>query len=258
MTAASACAPGAGGKETSITVLAAASLTDAFQEAASAFEQAKPEVNVTFSFGGSQQLLVQLEQGARADIFAAADERTMDLARQKNLIEGDPRIFAGNSLVVVLPRANSAGIRSLQDLARPGLKIALANPDVPVGVYSRRFLELASRQSEFGADYGDRVLANVVSEETNVKQVLAKVLIDEVDAGIVYTSDVAGRTGASIQIIEIPAALNPRAEYPIAVVQGAGQPQAARAFLDFILSAEGQAILVRYGFTEVKDDGGRK
>jgi molybdate transport system substrate-binding protein len=234
-----------------LTVFAAASLTGAFQEMKTSLEKSNPDLSITFNFASSTQLRAQLEQGARADVFASADEKEMDLAREAGLLAGEPAVFAHNRLVVILPRDNPAGIETLQDLARPGVKLDLASETAPIGAYTRQFLERASAAPAFGADFEQRALANVVSEEENVKQVVAKVRLGEADAGICYVSDVTPEAASELVTIDIPDELNQIATYPIAVLKDAGDPALARAFLDYVLSAEGQAVLQAQNFIPV-------
>lgn len=234
-----------------VTVFAAASLTDAFTEVGDAFEEATPESNVTFNFAGSQELRTQLEQGASADVFASADYRQMEMAIDSGVIAGEAQEFARNRLVVIVPANNEAGITELEDLARPGLRIAIANSDVPVGNYTREFLAKASADPGFGDAYEDAVLANVVSEEDNVRQVATKVQLDEVDAGVVYSSDVTAELADDVIVIEIPDEFNALASYPIAfTVDGAGG--LGEAFIGFVLAEQGQEILERHGFQGVR------
>ncbi|HXF60161.1 MAG TPA: molybdate ABC transporter substrate-binding protein [Caldilineaceae bacterium] len=235
-----------------VIIYAAASLTEAFGELGNRFRQRHPGTEAVFNFGGSQQLVQQLAQGAPADLFAPASYRQMETAIEAGLVVSDSvQLFARNRLVVIYPDDNPAGITSLQDLARPGLKLVLAAPEVPVGSYSLSFLEKASATIEYGPAYSSTVLANVVSYEQNVRAVLSKVALGEADAGIVYTSDLAADNAGRVGRIDIPDELNTIAEYPIAPVADAGQPALAQAFIDLVLSPEGQAILADYGFIPV-------
>ncbi len=234
-----------------LTVFAAAAFTEASREMKASLEESNPALSVTLSFASSTQLRAQLEQGARADVFVSADEKQMDLARQAGLLAGEPVVFARNRLVVILPRDNPAGIETVQDLARPGVKLDLVNENAPAGAYARQFLHRASDASAFGADFEQRALANVVSEEENVKQVVAKVRLGEADAGICYGSDVTPEAAADLLTIDIPDELNPIAIHLIAVLKDAGDPALARAFLDCVLSAEGQAVLRAQNFIPV-------
>ena len=154
--------------ESELVVFAAASLSGAFQALGATFERAHPGTRVRFNFAGSQQLAVQLEQGARADLFAPADERWMTYALDRGLLTGPPRRFARNRLVVILPASNPARIARLEDLARGGIKLVIGAEAVPVGGYTRRMLARLAEAPGFPADFARRVLANVVSEEENV------------------------------------------------------------------------------------------
>jgi molybdate transport system substrate-binding protein len=239
-------APAAAAQQ-SLTVFAAASLTDAFTAVGQRFEQEHAGVTVKFNFAGSQALATQMEQGASADVFASADQRWMLYAEQRHLLGAPARVFARNRLVVITPRANPGYIDKLQDLARPGLKLVLAAAQVPVGSYSREALRRLGASPGFGADYGTRVLANLVSEEENVKGVVAKVQLGEADAGIVYATDVTRAIQSQLRVLEIPEASNPIAEYPVAPT-AAGQKELAAAFIDLLLSPSGQALLAARGF----------
>jgi len=228
-----------------ITVMAAASLSEAFQELGSQFEAQHPGVRLEFNFAGSQQLAQQLAQGAAADVFASADQEQMDVAVQAGRVgDGSARIFAHNQLAVIYPANNPAGLLELPDLARPGLKLVLAASEVPAGRYSLQMLEKASLDPAFPPSYKQDVLKNVVSYESNVKAVLTKVALGEADAGIVYISDAYDQVGQ----LPIPAALNVTASYPIAALQDSPQSGLAQAFVDLVLSPEGQQVLVKYGF----------
>ena len=243
--AAPTAAPAIGGE---LTVFAAASLTEAFKEIAAAFGPANGNARITFNFAGSDQLAQQILQGAPADVFASANKRQMDVVIQGGeVISGTERTFVRNRLVVVYPKDNPANLTSLQDLAKPGVKIVLANKNVPVGAYALDFLARASQLPEFTAAYSETVLKNVVSYEENVRAVLSKVTLGEADAGIVYTTD-AATVQDKIGTIPIPDKLNTIASYPIAVTKHARNPDLARKFVDYVLSPAGQQVLVKYGF----------
>lgn len=231
-----------------LTVFAAASLTDAFNEIGGAFEAMHPGVTVRFSFAGSQNLRTQIEQGAAADVFASANSTEMNALVDGNLVEeGAAQTFVTNQLVVVLPANNPAGISSLSELAKPGLKLVLAAEEVPVGKYARQALD--NLDATLGPGYKDKVLANVVSDETDVKQVLAKVQLGEADAGIVYVSDAVA--APELQEIDIPADANVIAHYPIAALAESANPALASDFIDYVLSTDGQAALKKWGFMPV-------
>jgi molybdate transport system substrate-binding protein len=247
-----ACAQTRGPAHSVVTVFAAASLTEAFEELGAVFRRSHPGTTVRFNFAGSQQLAAQLEHGASADVFASADQRWMAQVQRLGLA-GEPVIFAHNRLVVVLPAENPARIERLQDLARPGLQLVLAADAVPAGRYSREVLRKLSEDPGFGPDYERRVLANVVSEEENVKGVVAKVQLDEADAGVAYRSDVTPGLAAKLRVLDIPAAANIVASYPIVVLSASGAPGAARAFVELVRGVEGRATLARHGLTPPPD-----
>src|ERR1041384_2094467 len=155
-----------------------------------------------------------------------------------------PQVFLDNKLVVILPAKNPAGLVKLGDLAKPGIKLVLAAEEVPIGKYARQAFDQMSGQ--FGNDFKDKVLANVVSNEDNVRQVVAKVQLGEADAGIVYTSDATA--ASDLNTIEIPTEQNVIAEYPIAAISQSRQAVLANSFITYVLSAVGQAILQKWGF----------
>jgi molybdate transport system substrate-binding protein len=232
-----------------LNIFAAASLTDAFEEIGKAFEADHPGVTVSNNYAGSQQLAQQINQGAPADVFASANTVQMTtVITTGQVISGRQQTFARNRLVVVVPQANPGKIAQLQDLANPGLTLVLADKVVPVGNYALTFLDKASKDPAFGAGYKANVLKNVVSYENDVKAVLAKVQLGEADAGIVYTTDAASAGTAKVSQLAIPDSLNVIAVYPIAPVKSSPNPETAQAYIDFVLSPSGQAILAKYGF----------
>lgn len=239
--------PAPGEVRGTVTVFAAASLTDAFQEIGRAFEASNAGTRVVFNFGGTPTLRTQLEQGARADVFAAADLSQMELAERAGLVKS-PRTFASNVLVVVTPRDNPGNVSALADLARPGLKLVVTNEEVPAGAYTRQMLSNLEAESTYGSAFRTRVLANVVSLESNVRQVVSKVELGEADAGVVYGSDVTAALASRLHLIEVPTRFNVSAEYPIAILKESRNRATASAFVEFILSAQGQSILKSHGF----------
>jgi molybdate transport system substrate-binding protein len=231
-----------------LTIFAAASLTDGFTEIGHNFEASHPGVTVASNYAGSQTLSTQITQGAAVDVFASANHTEMDKVVEANLIVKDmPKDFLTNQLLVILPARNPANLQTLQDLAKPGLKLVLGDTTVPVGKYARQSLDKLSKDATFGADFSTKVLANVVSNETDVKQVVAKVQLGEADAGIVYISDAVA--APELKSIEIPKAFNVIAKYPIAALINAPQSELASEFITYVLSADGQAILKKWGFT---------
>jgi len=232
-----------------LIIFAASSLTDAFTEIGKNFETANPGVTITLNFAGSQALRTQIEEGAPADVFASASGKEMDaLVTGKFVAEGTPRIFLTNKLIVILPANNPADLTKLEDLAKSGIKLVLAAEAVPVGNYARQSLD--KMNGLFGTDFKNKVLANVVSNEDNVKQVVAKIQLGEADAGIVYTSDAIA--APDLKTIEIPAELNVVAKYPIASLVQSTNVNLAKEFTDYVLSPDGQAILQKWGFGPIQ------
>ncbi len=223
-----------------LQVFAAASLTDAFGTLGKQFEATHPGVRVVLNFAGSQQLIQQLAQGAQADVLATADSSQMAAAvREGVVLRGTDRIFARNRLIVVTPPDNPAGVRKLEDLARPGLKLILADKNVPVGGYTLQMLE------RVGGGFSGKVLANVVSYEQNVRAVLTKVALGEADAGIVYVTDARAQKVLSVKI---PDPYNPVAVYPIAATAHPARAALASEFVQYVRSPPAQKALVDNGF----------
>ena len=234
-------------KTPQLTIMAAASLTEAFTEIESVYE-GQQNVDVVYSFGGSQQLSHQILSGAPADIFASANQKQMDLIIADGGTSPDSvHIFAHNQLVIIFPSRNPAQIEELADLARPGVSILLASEDVPVGRYSLAFLDNAANDAAYGEAFRAGVMANIVSYENNVKSVLTKVILDEVDAGLVYFSDLTGPAVDHLGSIAIPTHLNVTAAYLIAPLKTSVYPEQAQNFISFILSETGQEIIMTNG-----------
>lgn len=244
----SGCSGGENGK-TTITVFAAASLTDAFREIASKFESENPDVAVKLNFAGSQRLRFQLQSGAAADVFASADERQMQLAQEAGLIGDRVQYFAAASMSVIVSERSE--IREMSELGKPGARVVMAHESVPAGAYARQLLDRISTEGTgLGEDYAERVLANVVSEETSVKVVEQKVVLGEADAGIVYLPGwlSAGSSGSVRNLPLPPGADAVRALFPIATLKDADSPQWAVRFVRFVFSGDGRRILHSYGF----------
>lgn len=234
-----------------LTVFAAASLSEPFQEIGKELERTYQGLHVMYNFAGSQALRTQLEQGASADVFASADGPQMELAKQNNVVQGETPIFVKNRLMVIVPHNNPGNVKEFRDLAKPGVKLDLAAPPVPVGNYSRQAIQKASQV--YGADFATQALGNIVSEENNVKQVVLKIQLGEADAGIVYMSDVTPKVRRDVLTIPIPDAYNRIASYPIALTKEVQNRAAAEAFMRFVLSEPGQAILKAHNFISIKD-----
>ena len=219
-----------------VTVSAAASLTDAFREIGRRFEAAHPGARVRFNFGASSTLVEQIKQGAPADVVASADDSTMDKATDAGVTAGVPQTFVKNRLEIVVPADNPAGVAGIRDLGRPGVKVVLCADAVPCGRYAAEALQKAA------------VVVTPSSKEDNVKAVMSKVSLGEADAGVVYVTDVKAG-GAKVKGVEIPSDLNVVATYRVASLRAARNPVGARAFVDHLLSPDAQSILNRHGFS---------
>ena len=228
-----------GGDPHDATVLAAASLSEAFTEIAAEYEAAHAGAAVALEFASSPTIAAQVRAGAPFDVLATADEPTMAAAWRAGLVER-PAPFATNRLVVIVPADDSAGVRAIEDLARPGVAVVLAQPAVPAGAYARRALGALGIESA--------VEANVVSNALDVKAVAAAVALGEADAGIVYASDVTPALAARVRVLPVPERAAVRAVYPIASAADPEHPRGARAFLALVRSSEGRAILAAHGF----------
>jgi molybdate transport system substrate-binding protein len=236
-----------------IVVFTASSLSDAFGEVATAFKAVHPGVDVVFNFGSSSTLATQLAEGAPADVFASANVRQMDIARTAGRITGEPQTFARNRLVLAVPIDNPAKIESLRDLAKPGVKLVVAGPNVPVREYTNTMLDKMAKQPDYGEAYRTAVVANIVSEEDNVRQIAAKIALGEADAGIIYCSDVTPDLASKVRSLLIPDDINTIATYPIAATNDSADPGLAQAFVEYLLSDKGQLILRKWGFIPVQD-----
>ena len=222
-------AAGCGGSsDPKLTVFAASSLSDVL-----------PQIDdgPTYSFAGSNTLAAQIRQGAPADVFASADTALPQQLYQEGLV-AKPVVFTRNTLVLIVPRANPAGIRSVYDLRRDGVKLVVAGPAVPVGAYTQQILRSMALTS---------VLASAVSQETDVREVLAKVALGEADAGFVYATD-ARTVPGKVTVLRLPAWAQPKVGYAVAVVSASRNRAAAQAFVSRVLSKAGQAKLQAAGF----------
>jgi molybdate transport system substrate-binding protein len=232
-------AVGSPGSENDLLVFAAASLTESFEEIGSRFEDRNSGVTVSFNLGPSGGLATQILEGAPADVFASASQQWMDVVHRDGPGVAVRSVFARNHLVVLVPADNPAGIGSIADLGRPGIKLVVAASGVPAGDYAREALD---RAGMLGA-----AEANVVSREEDVKGVVQKVMLGEADAGIAYATDASPQVAGRVEVVEIPEDANVVATYPIAVVGGSRHEELGSAFVEFVLD-EGQAVLEGFGF----------
>jgi molybdate transport system substrate-binding protein len=239
---------GGGGEEQggTLTILAASSLTDAFGELGKTFEEQNQGVEVKQSFGASSDLLAQIQQGAPADVFASAATEEMDTAVKDGLVAGTPQVFVKNREVIMVPIDNPANIDSLEDMAKPDIKLVLAAKDVPAADYAVEILGKANK--EYGPDFEDDVLSNVVSREADVRASVNRVVVGDADATFGYASDYTPDIRDKVKIIPIPPNLNIIATYPIAALKDAKDPDLAKKWVELVTSKEGQKVLKKWNF----------
>jgi molybdate transport system substrate-binding protein len=210
-------------------------LTDAFTEIGEAFTTASPGADVTFNFAASSELVMQINEGAPADVFASADQSNMTKLTDAGNNRSDPLVFATNSMEIIVEPGNPHGITGVEDLANDDIIVVTCAPQVPCGTYAEQIFEAAA------------VTVTPDSLEENVRAVVTKVTAGEADAGTVYATDVTA-AGDDADGVGIPTDVNVIAEYPIVVTKDASDPEAAQAFIDFVLSDAGREILAEYGF----------
>jgi molybdate transport system substrate-binding protein len=239
---------GDGGDEQggTLTILAASSLTDAFGELGNTFEEQNQGVQVKQTFGASSDLLAQIQQGAPADVFASAAEEEMDTVEKDDLVSGKPRVFVKNREVIMVPKDNPANINSLEDMARPDIKLVLAAKDVPAADYAVEILGKANK--EYGSDFEQDVLSKVVSREADVRASVNRVVVGDADATFGYASDYTPDIRDKVKVIKIPPDLNIIATYPIASLKDAENPELAKKWVDLVTSEEGQKVLEEWNF----------
>jgi molybdate transport system substrate-binding protein len=237
----------ASAQQDKITVFAAASLTEAFNAAAPAFTK-KTGITVAFNYGGSDTLATQIKQGAPADVFASANLAQMKVVSDAGLVAGTPRTFAKNRLVLISPKGAAMKFAGPADLAKPGAKVVLAAATVPAGGYARQTFAKLNGTAGYPPDYPAAVEKNVVSNELDVKAVVTKISLNEADAGVVYSTDVTSTVAPKLDVVAFPSAVAPDIEYPLAALKNAPNPKGAQAFVDYIVSPEGQAYLKARGF----------
>jgi molybdate transport system substrate-binding protein len=228
-----------GAEKAELVVSAASSLTASFADIGAAFQDGNPGVTVTFNFGPSDGLAGQINEGAPVDVFASASPTWMDSVQDEGPGVTGRADFAKNRLAIIVPVENPAGIEGLDDLTEDGVKLVIAAEGVPVGDYAREIFE--------NAGISDAALANVVSNEEDVRAVITKLLSGEADAGIGYVTDVTADVADQITLFQIPDDVNVIATYPIAVVTGSEEADLAQRFVDYVL-VDGQQTLAGYGF----------
>ena len=238
---------GRGGQQGgTLTILAASSLTDAFAELGNIFEQQNPGTTVKTSLGASSDLLAQIQQGAPADVFASAAEEEMNTAVKDGLVAGKPEVFVKNREIIMVPHDNPANIKEFRDVANPGVRLVLAQKDVPAADYALQILDKANAQ--YGSDFKKAVLSNVVSRESDVRASVNRVVVGDAGATFGYASDYTPDIRDRVKVIPIPPDLNIIATYPIAALEDAKSPGLAKKWVDLVTSKEGQRVLKKWNF----------
>lgn len=246
-----ACSAALASEPKEITVFTAASLTGAFGEIGGIYEN-DTGIHVTFNFDGSQALRTQIENGAYTDVFASANKKQMNALKSDALMNNSSiAIFAKNKISLIVPKDNPAKISNLSDLAKPGIKIVMGTKDVPVGDYALQIIDKLGNDSSYGQDYKEKVLSNVISQETTVNYVVTKVALGEADVGFAYVSDVTEDLASKVDKIDIPDEYNIIAEYPMGILQQSKYLTESMDFMNLVISEEGSAILEKYGFSPV-------
>ncbi len=235
-----------------ITVFTAASLTDAFEEIGQMYKN-ETNTSVVFNFDGSQALATQMINGAYADVFISANTKQMDVVKNAGLMNNSSVMtFTENKLSLIVPKNNPGKIRDLKDLAKPGIKVVIGTEDVPVGDYAVQIINNLGNDSAFGPEYKSKVLANVVSQETNVNYVVTKVALGEADVGFAYVSDVTEDVASKVDTVEIPDKYNVIVQYTMGIAKGSKYPAESESFIKLVTSDEGNSILEMYGFKPVE------
>lgn len=235
-----------------LTVFCGAGLMGAFTEIGDLYQNLTG-IEVKFNFDGIPSLRAQIEQGAYADVVVSADLKHMNAMRAEGLLDNSTvTIFTHNKMAIVVPNDNPANIRSLEDLARPGVMIVMGTKELPAGDYALQVLDKLAADPNFGPEYREKVLENMVSEETTVNRVVSKVALGEADAGFAFISDVSPQMVGKVTRIPVPDEYNVVGDFPIGVLKQSEHPEEARNFIEVVMSEDGQSFIAKYGFIPVK------
>ncbi|TDX52710.1 molybdate ABC transporter substrate-binding protein [Orenia marismortui] len=238
-----------------IRIMAAASLTEVFNDLKAEFEKEYDDIKLEINYAGSQALYSQITSGVTSDIFASANIKYMNQLDEANMV-AKPTIFARNKLVIVVSKQTQVEINGIKDLLQDGISIVIADKSVPVGRYTVQMLNKQNDNPQLSANYKEKFFAAVVSKELDVKSVLAKVELGEADAGVVYKTDANASDKDKVKVVNIKDQYNVIATYPIAPLKGINSEhqEAAAKFLDYLYSQEGGKILEGRGFIKVSRD----
>jgi molybdate transport system substrate-binding protein len=239
-------------EEKELTVYCGAGLTGAISEIAEIYEN-ESNMTVKFNFDGVPALRAQIEEGAYADVLVSANVKHMKALQSEGFMDNQTvQIFAQNKVAIIVPNDNPANITNFTDQAHPGVKILMGTKELPAGDYALQVLDKLANDSEYGPAYREAVLANVVSQETTVNRVVSKVALGEADAGFAFISDVSPQMVGKVARVLIPDKFNVVGDFPVGVLSQSRYPAESKAFIDEIMSEDGQTILDKYGFIPVK------
>ena len=245
-------APTAVPQNVTLAVFAAASLSGAFNETIAEYEAIHPNVKIVPQYAGTQVLVTQVQQGASADVFASASTSYMTtLVKGGYMVNSSVANFTENKLALIVPTNNPANISSLSDLNKSGVKVVICASTVPCGSYTLQVLNKTVNNSAYGPDFKTGVMANVVSKETDVNSAVSKIALGEADVAFVYQSDVPASMQSQIKVIALPENVNVLAIYPIGVLAQSKNQDVAQDFENYVLSANGTAILDKYHFIRI-------
>lgn len=234
-----------------LTVFCAAGLSGAFNEMGQLYKN-ESNVSVAFNFDGAQVLRTQIENGAYADVFVSGSNKHMSALKTEGFVENSSVfVLARNWQAVIVPKDNPAKIENLSDLAKPGIKIVMGSKDLPITDVTVQILNKTANDTAFGPDFKQKVLANVISQETNINFIVAKVALGEADAAFAHKSEVSSEYAAKVAFVEIPEKYNVKSEYTIGIVSDSKHPDQAKKFLELVKSDEGKSILIKHGYEVV-------
>ena len=231
-----------------LTVFCAAGLTGAFNELGQIYKN-ESNVSVAFNFDGAQILRTQVENGAYADVIVSANDKNMrELSTMGFLNNSSISVFARNWQALIVPKNNPAQIQNLSDLAKPGLKIVMGVKDLPITNSTMQILDKLAADPAYGPKYKEKVLSNVISQETNINFIVSKVALGEADAAFVHKSEVSPEYAEKVMVIDIPEKYNVKSEYAIGVLNQSKSSDLAEKFINLVKSADGKAILEKHGY----------
>lgn len=234
-----------------LTVYCGAGLTGAFNEMGQMYKN-QSNVSAVFDFDGTQVLRTQIENGAYADVLVSASNKYMDALKAEGFMNNSSvSVFARSWQAVIIPKNNPAKIQNLSDLAKPGLKIVMGTKDLPITESTMKILDKLAADPAYGPKYKEKVLSNVISWETTVSFIISKIALEEADAGFAHKSEVTPQLAEKVTLIEIPERYNVKSEYSVGVLKQSKSPTLAEKFTDLVKSADGKAILAKYGYETI-------